>query len=136
MDLAIADTETGTLTLPELSPLEGRLEELGVTWCKLSHRQTAEVVRRWAARYGGLSAAGLRNGPRSLAAYAAECGDDFLIGPVPGSGVGPEPAYACRADNLPDLSAFDGLDLFVAPSDLSWTMVFRREDAPSFLRAA
>lgn len=118
-----------------LSPLEERFEELGVTWCKLSHPQTGELVRRWAARYGDSWLVGHRHGPRALAAYGELDCEDFLVGSIPGLGGGLSRAYFCRADQLPDLDEFRGLDLFVTPSDLSWTMVFHHEGGPSFLRA-
>jgi len=129
--------------------LSSFLDEHGIAWKVLPQDQLAAITAGWRSVYGEVWAQGQRHrhGCRAQNEYARERAETFVIAPLPRH-VGPPVAgasslltcaYECvSAGELPDLSALAVLELFVAPHDLSWTMVHTHEDhalgGPYFVR--
>jgi hypothetical protein len=120
--------------------LEQYLAQQGVTWELISGPRHTALEREWNALYGSVWKLGLRHrhGLRAEVEYSRRSATAFLIVPFLGPHVGPHSiwkpgprtvAYECHGPgSLPDLSPFSNLDFFIAPTDLSWTMLRTHED--------
>lgn len=132
--------------------LEKYLAEQGIAWETILADRHYALERQWHATYGRVWQDDLphKHGIRAQDAYSRHSADVFLIVPILGNTAGPHgigtpgprtAAYECRGDGtLPDLSAFQNLDFFIAPPDLSWTMLHTHEDhvlgGPYFIELA
>src|SRR5437763_9175492 len=119
--------------------LEQFLDEHGVAWEIASEACHLALANEWESIYGKVWRLGMRHtkGVRARHEYSQRSAETFFIVPFlskranPHHAVGPNAtaAYKCQhAGELPDLSEFAGLEFFISPPDLSWTMVHTHED--------
>ena len=120
--------------------LESYLSEQGLKFDVVDASRHARFENEWNAIYGDVWRLKLRHKRQAKAeeAYAKQRAIEFLIVPFLGDHAGPHgvgtpsprtTALACVGDGaLPRLAAFSNLDFFVAPPDLSWTMIHTHED--------
>src|SRR5689334_2295702 len=131
--------------------LEEFLSAQGVVWDIIPAERHIRFCHEWEDAYGSWFGELFRHkeGAKAEEEYSRQVAPIFCIVPFLGPKAGPHSiggnwrpktaAYQCRGDGtLPDLSAFAERDLFVAPPDLSWTMVHTHEDhalgGPYFVR--
>ena len=97
----------------------------------------AELERQWKAVYGNVFTTGQRymHGVRAEGEFAVHQAEQFVVVPFLGPIGGPHSiakhhqtaAYVCDGDLLP-LGQFCGIDFFVSPPDMEWTMIHTHED--------
>ncbi len=123
------------------------LSRAGVGWELLSERTRAEAENAWRKVYGHafLGRPRLRHGARADYEYRIQECSHYLIVPfstrVPGLPVcvhRPKTwAYECLGPLVP-LGAFCALEFFIAPPNLTWSMIHTNEDhaigGPYFIR--
>lgn len=124
------------------------LTRSGVQWMPMDEASRVAAEKSWREIYNHEWPKRLRSrqGSKADFAYQQECCDHYLIVPFtsdvfrfsvsvqrPRRMLG----YECRGPLLP-LGAFHGIEFFIAPPDLSWTMIHTHEDhgwaGPHFIR--
>jgi hypothetical protein len=136
----------------QIERLEEALTQQGIRWTYLSRDHQLTLANQWQAFYGQVwSPKGWmrhKEGLKAQVMYGKEAAETFLIVPVLGSTIGPHATthrgpgmwgYECHGSGvLPDLSRFCGLEFFISPPDLGWTMLHTHEDfglgGPYFIR--
>ena len=127
--------------------LRSLLDAAGVSYAPLADTERAEAERQWREVYGQAfgGRCRMRYGSRADYEYAQQAECRWLIVPLsarveatPVSPYGPIPTgYACEGLPVP-LGAACALEFAVAPTDLSWTMLYTHEDhefgGPYFIR--
>jgi hypothetical protein len=103
-------------------------------WSGLDRAEQGRVDRRWREVYGSFWSSRAKTDFKAEQEYARCDCHDYYVGPLPGSRGGLGQTYYCHGEPLPGVVTFPGLEAFVAPTDLSWTMIFHHE-GQFFLRA-
>ena len=121
--------------------IEHLLKDQGITWEVIPKPRHIAIEKEWTGIYGQVFGLGMRQkrGGRAEVELHRQSAKVFLV--VPFHGSRPDggfstsrpntAAYECHGSGeLPeDLAKCDvGLDFFVSPPDLRWTMVYTHED--------
>lgn len=128
--------------------MQDELSRAGVEWDPLPELERVEAEAAWRRVYGRAfrGRPRLRHGAKADHACRCQPCDHYLIVPfsadVPGLPVHVYrqelSAYECRGPLIP-LGAFCDAEFFIAPPDLSWSMIHTHEDhafgGPYFIRA-
>lgn len=130
----------------ENARLKARLEDAGVLRRTLTEQQRNEAEQQWRAVYGSAfrGRPRLRQGLKADFEYSKQPPCRWLVVPlsseVEGTSVNPlgnlETGYECEGPLVP-LGVYN-IEFAVAPTDLSWTMLYTHEDhalgGPYFIR--
>ena len=144
--MAIASSKPWWL-LEESVRLNARLEDAGVLRRTLTEKERHEAEQQWRAVYGNAfrGRPRLREGLKADFEYSKQPPCRWLVVPlsseVEGTSVSPignvETGYECEGPLVP-LGGFRNIEFAVAPTDLSWTMLYTHEDhalgGPYFIR--
>jgi hypothetical protein len=103
-------------------------------WSGLDRSEQGRVDRRWHALFGSFWSSRAKTGLKAEQEYARCDCHDYYVGPLPGSRGGLRRTYACHGEPLPGVGGFRGLEVYIAPTDLSWTTIFHHEGT-FFVRA-
>jgi hypothetical protein len=129
------------MTPAQITELERYLDERGIGRNRLDLAQYAALWQRWVAVFGSLfdQHAPKRTGDKARYELSRVTTDRFFVLsisdrqhiPYAGRTHGSFFAYECSLpciQTVPDLSAFQELELVVTPHDFAWTMVHTHED--------
>jgi hypothetical protein len=129
--------------------LERFLTQRAAAWSIVPWERHRTLNNRWTSLYGDFRQwVRYKQGGKAQFEYSKQVAEQLLIVPFLGDIAGPhsigksgprKAAYECECDGPPpDLSAFANTDFFIAPDDLSWTMIHTHEDyslgGPYFVR--